>query len=95
MLTDGHLEALLDQLADVALCRMEGDTAHGGPLGLPAVSARKGQLQHAGGSDGIVKEHLVEISETVEHKEILVLIFDLKILLHHGGHDTFLFLTSN
>ena len=92
LLADGHLVAPLDQTADVGIRRMEGDSAHGGALGLPAVSARQGQLQHPGGGDGVVKEHLVEIPETVEKQKVLVLLLDLKILLHHGSHGGYLFL---
>ena len=86
LLANSDLVALLDQLSDIPLRGMEGHAAHGGALCLAAISARQSQLQHARRQNGIIKEHLVKVTETVKQEVVLVLLLDLKILLHHRGH---------
>ena len=83
LLADCDLVALLDQSGDVALGGMEGYAAHRRALLLSAVAAREGELQLLGSELGVVEKHLIEIAETEEQDAVLVLLFDLKILLHH------------
>ena len=94
LLANGHLVALGDQLTDIPLRRMERHAAHGCALGLAAIAAGQRQLQLARGGDGIVKEHLVKVTQAVKQKIILIFIFDLKILLHHGSHGLILAFSS-
>ena len=84
LLTDGHLIALSDQARHIALVAVEGHAAHRGALRKAALLAGKGKIQLPGRRDGIVEEHLVKIADAVKKNFVLVLIFDLKILLHHG-----------
>ena len=66
---------------------MEGDAAHRRALGFAAIAAGERQLKLARGCEGIVKEHLVKIAETVKQEVALVLILYFKILLHHWCHN--------
>ena len=84
LLADGHLIALGDQARHIALVAVEGHAAHGGALRKAALLAGKGKIQLPGRRDGIIEEHLVKIADAVKKNFVLVLIFDLKILLHHG-----------
>ena len=84
LLTDGHLIALSDQARHIALVAVEGHAAHGGTLRKAALLAGKGKIQLPGRRDGIVEEHLVKIADAVKKNFVLMLVFDLKILLHHG-----------
>ena len=73
-----------DQARHIALVAVEGHAAHGGALRKAALLAGKGKIQLPGRRDGIIEEHLVKIADAVKKNFVLVLIFDLKILLHHG-----------
>ena len=84
LLADGHLIALSDQARHIALVAVEGHAAHGGALRKAALLAGKGKIQLPGRRDGIVEEHLVKIADAVKKNFVLMLVFDLKILLHHG-----------
>ena len=84
LLTDSHLIALSDQARHIALVAVEGHAAHGSALRKAALLAGKGKIQLPGRRDGIVEEHLVKIADAVKKNFVLVLIFDFKILLHHG-----------
>ena len=84
LLADSHLIALSDQARHIALVAVEGHAAHRGALRKAALLAGKGKIQLPGGRDGIVEEHLVKIADAVKKNFVLVLIFDFKILLHHG-----------
>ena len=44
------------------------------------------QFKLTGGCDRVVKKHLVKVTETVKKQIVLILIFYLKILLHHWSH---------
>ena len=84
LLTDGYLIALGDQTRHIALVAVEGHAAHGGALRKATLLAGKGKIQLPGRRDGIVEEHLVKIADAVKKNFVLMLVFDLKILLHHG-----------
>ena len=84
LLADGHLIALGDQARHIAFVAVEGHAAHGGALGKAALLAGKGKIQLPGRRDGIVEEHLVKIADAVKKNFVLMLVFDFKILLHHG-----------
>ena len=73
-----------DQARHIALVAVEGHAAHGGALRKAALLAGKGKIQLPGRRDGIVEEHLVKIADAVKKNFVLMLVFDLKILLHHG-----------
>ena len=90
LLADGHLVALGDEAGDVGLAGVVGDAAHGDLVlrrlcVLAVVPAGEGQVQLPGGQAGIVGEHLVEIAQAEKQDGIRVVLFDLQILLHHGG----------
>ena len=91
LLANGNLVVLFDQLAHVPLVRVERNTAHRRAFCLAAISACKCELELTRGNDGVVKEHLVKISETVKNDIILILIFDFPILLHHWSHGSISF----
>ena len=84
LLADGHLVALGDQPCYIALVAVEGHAAHGRALGLTALFAGQGQIQLLGRGDGVIVEHLVKVTDAVKENFVLMLIFDLQILLHHG-----------
>ena len=84
LFADGHLVALGDQAGHIAFVAMERHPAHGCPLFLAAVPPGQGQFQFLGRQNCIVVEHFVEIPQTEKEDLILVLLFDFKILCHHG-----------
>ena len=84
LLADGDLIALGDQARHIALVAVEGHATHGGTLRKAALLAGKGKVQLPGGRDGIIEEHLIKIADAVKKNFVLMLIFDLKILRHHG-----------
>ena len=85
LLADGNLVALFHQPGNVVFHTVVGHPAHGRTVGKAAVPPGQRQFQLPGGGHGIIKEHLVEISET-EHEDLVpMLILHGKVLLHHGG----------
>ena len=84
LFADGDLIALGNQARHIALVAVEGHAAHGGALRKAALLAGKGKIQLPGGRDGILEEHLVKIADAVKKNFVLMLVFDIKILLHHG-----------
>ena len=85
LFADGNLVALFDQPGNISVTAVIRDAAHRRPLLLPAVPAGQHQLKLAGSGNGVVKEHLIEITEAKEKNLVLMLFFDFKVLLHHGG----------
>ena len=84
LLTDCNFVTLLHQLGNIAFRTVIRYAAHRCTFSLTAVAAGQRQLQLAGDQLGIVKEHFVEIAQTVKQNIIFIFVFDLKILLHHG-----------
>ena len=80
---------VVHQSDDVLIDRMIRNAAHRSTLLETAVASRESQLQLGGRKHGIIKEHLVEISETVHEDGILVVILDRHVLLHHWGKFCF------
>ena len=90
LLADGHLVALGDEPGDVGLAGVVGDAAHGDLLlrrlgVLAVVPGGQCQVQFPGRKAGIVVEHLVKIAQPEEQDGIRIVLFDLQVLLHHGG----------
>ena len=85
LLADGHLVPFFDETVDVAFGTVKRDAAHGRPFRKAALPAGEGEFQLPGHQKGVVKEHLVEIPQPEEKDLVLVLVFDLQVLLHHGG----------
>ena len=81
LVADGDLDALIEQLLDVAVGGVKGDAGHG-----HAVAVGQGDAEQLGALFGVLFEDLVEIAEA-EHEQRIVrkLGTDLVPLLHHGG----------
>ncbi len=88
LLADGHLIALGDQAADIAVTGVVGDAAHGCALilRLAAVPAGQGQIQLLADQLCILVEHLVEVAQAEKEDGVLVLFLDFQVLPHHWGH---------
>ena len=84
LLTDGDFVTLGNEAGHIALIAVEWHTTHGGTLLQTALLARQGQVQLFGGCQRIVKKHLVKIADAVKKNLVFVLLFDFKVLLHHG-----------
>ena len=84
LLTDGDFVTLGNEAGHIALIAVEWHAAHGGTLFQTALLARQGQVQLFGGCQCIVKKHLVKIADAVKKNLVFVLLFDFKVLLHHG-----------
>ena len=86
LLADGDLVALRNQLCDIALGAVVGDAAHRGALfrvlHVP-VAGGQGEVELAGGGDGVLVEHLIEIPEPEKEQAVGMLCLDLLILLFH------------
>ena len=84
LLADSHLVPLGDEARHIRLIAVERHAAHGGALFLAALLAGQGQVQLTGGRDSVVVEHLVKIADAVKEDLVLMLLFDLQVLFHHG-----------
>ncbi len=84
LLADGDLESFANELGDVILSRVVGDTAHGYRNALLLVARGQRDLQFARGDHGVFEEQFVEIAETKEDERIGVFFFDRGILPHQG-----------
>lgn len=62
---------------------MEGDAAHGDGFGF--VARGEGELEFAGGDDGVVVEELVEVAEAEEDEGVGVCVLGGTVLPHHRG----------
>ncbi|MCY1414677.1 hypothetical protein D9M71_301340 [compost metagenome] len=80
-----HRLAQFHQLGQVALGRMEGDTAHGNRLARRLAAGGQGDVEEFGGFLRIFVEDFVEVTHAVEHQLVWVLVFQLPVLLHHRG----------
>ncbi|MNM60416.1 hypothetical protein D3C81_716950 [compost metagenome] len=85
LFADHHRLAELDQLGQVALCRMERNAAHGDRLASRLTARGQGDIQQFRGFLRVFVEDLVEIAHAVEHQLVWVLIFQPPVLLHHRG----------
>ena len=65
------------------------DAAHGHRLIALAIARREGDLQFAGGHDGIFVEQFVEIAQAEKEQRVRIALFDCLILPHQrrGGFD--------
>lgn len=81
LIADGDFFAGSEQLSDVVIEGLRRQPGHGMILAF-----RQRETEEARRDDGVVEEHLEEISEAEEQQSILrEATFDLKILLHHRG----------
>ena len=74
----------LEELLDVIIRGMIGHAAHGSPLFLAAVSARKRQIEDLACLFGVLEKHLVKVAEAIKDYTIGMSVFDLAPMLHHG-----------
>src|SRR5262249_9498612 len=93
LLADGDVMPLLDQLAQVVLDRMEGDTGHGHALPLGHVAPGQHDVQLAGHQLGIGVESLVKVAQPKEDDGLRILALDVQILTPDGG-EVFFFHSS-
>ena len=89
LLADGDAVALFDEAGDVAVSAVKRHAAHGRALRQTAHLAGERQIELARNGKRVVKEHLIEIAETVEQDLVLAGPFDGEILLHHRGQLAF------
>ena len=89
LLTDGHFIALGNQPGHISFVGVIRHPAHGCPLFLAAVFAGQCQFQLPRCGEGIIIEHLIKIPHAIEEDLVGMLLFDLKILLHHGRYCLF------
>ena len=85
LLANRHLITLAHQATNIAFAGVIGHAAHGRTLFLSAVAAGQRQFQFTRDQNGIVKEHLIKIAQTIKQNIIAALLLDLEVLLHHWG----------
>jgi len=74
------------QFGQIGLRCVIGNPAHWDLLRVAfVVSGCQGYAKDLGGDKGIIKKHFVEIAHPVKENGLRVLVFDLQILLEHGG----------
>ena len=83
LLADGHLAPLPDQLRQVGVPGMVRHPAHRDVRFL--VARGQGDVEKAGGAQGVLEEHLVEIAHAEEEDAVPVAGLDLHVLPHRGG----------
>ena len=84
LFADGDFEAGADEAGDVAVGGVIGNAAHGDGLAFFAIAGGEGDLEFAGGDDGVFVEEFVEVAETEEEEGVGVARFDRVVLLHEG-----------
>jgi len=75
----------LDKLCQVTFRSVIRDAAHGHSVVLTLVPCGECDLQHLGGHDCVVHEHLVKIAHPEKEDGVRVFPLDGQVLLHHGG----------
>ena len=85
LFADGDFEAGADEAGDVAVGGVIRDAAHGDGLAFFAIAGGKGDLEFAGGDDGVFVEEFVEIAEAEEEEGVRVAGLYGVVLLHQGG----------
>jgi len=83
-ITTGDFEAGANEARDVAVGGVIGDAAHGNGLALFAIAGGEGDLELAGGDDGVFVEEFVEVAKAEEKEGVGVAGFDRVVLLHEG-----------
>ena len=86
LFADGDLVAVAHQPVQIPVHGMVGNPAHGSPLVQTAVFSCQRQLQFLGHQLGILKKHLIKVTQTIKKDTVLVLFLSPHILLHHGCH---------
>jgi hypothetical protein len=64
---------------------MVGHATHGDGVRLGLIACRQRDLEDWRRRTGILEEHLIEIAHAEQEDSVGVLLFQLPILLHHGG----------
>ena len=85
LLADRGLISLFHKTRQVAVDGMERHAAHRRPLRQAAALPGQSQFQLPRYDLGVLKEHLIEISETVKEDTARILFFGLEVMLHHGA----------
>ena len=83
LLADGNLVSLRDHFVDIGIYGMIRHAAHRRTLVKTAVATGQRQFQDLRSFNGVVEEHLVEVSETVKQEAVGILLLHFHILPHH------------
>src|SRR5712691_3608163 len=84
LLSNSHLEALLQEPINIALGTMDGYAAHRCGVILLFIACGEGNVQRLGRYDGVILEQLVKIAHAKEQQRIASFVLQALILLHHG-----------
>ncbi len=82
LVADGDLVSLADELGDVALGGMVGNSAHGQGDAIDLLARGEGDLQLARGGDGVLEEELVKVAHAEEQQRGGMLFLDCGVLPH-------------
>ena len=80
LLAHGDLVPRGDQLADVSLGGVVGNSGQGNAMALAHLAAGEHDIEHAGGDDGVVLEGLVEVAQPKEEDDVGVALLDIEVL---------------
>lgn len=89
LFANGNSVSVFDKSSYVVVDRVIRHAAHRRTLFESAISACKRQIEQSRSSDGIVEKHLVKVAEAEEKQTIGIIIFYLKISLHHRREFVF------
>jgi len=87
LVADGHALAGADELGQVRVEGMVGETGHLDGLFLAVGTLGQGDAQYLGSHDGIGRIGFVKVSATEQHHGVRVLGLEVEKLFHHGGKD--------
>ncbi len=87
LVADGDLVSLANELGDVALGGVVGNSAHGEGDAIYLLARGEGDLELARGGDGVIEEELVKIAHAEEQQRGGMLFLDGGVLPHQrcGG----------
>ena len=87
LVAHSDLVSLANELGDIALGGVVGNSAHGDGDAIHLLSRGERDLQFAGGGDGVIEEELVEVPDAEEQQRGGVLFLDGGVLPHQwrGG----------
>ena len=75
---------MVDKPGHIGLDGVKGHTAHRSALLQAAALAGQRDLQNLTCLKRIVKEHLIEVTQTIKKDAVRVLCLGIQIILHHG-----------
>ena len=84
LFADSHFITSLYQACQIGLCCVIWHATHGSTFLKPTTFSGQSQFQFLGYDLSILKEHFIEITQTIKQDTVRIGILSLYVMLHHG-----------